>query len=228
MKKSHRLFGITLVATGLCLIAAFVLWKARVRHILTTTPLPVTLNRMLLHESWLLPNWADIDDKVNVILFEGLPHQYYEPAALKTEEQQKPTIRIGGFPFYSEQLSLTEHDANRLLPVLMSPTSFKGKSNAAKACGGFHPDYALRLTLPETYFDILICFGCYEIRIVRPDGDTEFDLRSGPAEWIRALLERYRKNRPPFQVGAIRDTRFEPACSFERTCYIMSSVSTRV
>ena len=192
---------IVLVIASGCFVSTLVFWKARVSHILRTTPLAVTLKQMLLHESMLLPMWDDIRGSVDVTLFEGLPHQYYEAEALKSEEKRKSTIRLGIYPFYNEPLTLKEGDVNKLLPLLMSRSSFETPTGAAKACGGFHPDYALRLSSGATSYSVMICLGCGDIQIIWPDSEKTFELTDRAKARLHAILAQYRKNRPPIKMG---------------------------
>ena len=149
----------------------------------------------------LLPMWDDVRESVDVTLYEGLPHQYYEADSLKSEVKHKSTIRLGNFPFYKEPLTLKEGDVDKLLPLLMSRFSLETPTGAAKSCGGFHPDYALSLSAGATNYSVLICLGCGDIKVIWPDGEKKFDLTRRTKARLDAILTQYRKNRPPFKLG---------------------------
>ena len=131
-----------------------------------------------------------------IALYEGLPHQGYE-AEKYAEERKKPIVEMGGFPFYRDALNLKEADARTLGAILADPGTFlpfKGE----KKCGGFHPDYAIVAVAKGEETTYLICFGCGEANVYRPDrSETRFDL--GHAETkpqLSAILKPYHKNRP--------------------------------
>src|SRR5688500_10060068 len=57
-------------------------------------------------------------------LYEGLPHQFFEPTTLEQERAGKPTVTLHGFPFYQETLPLTADDENTLKRLLGDEGSF--------------------------------------------------------------------------------------------------------
>lgn len=127
-------------------------------------------------------------------LYEGLPHQLYEAETLE-QEKKKPTVDLGGFPFYQEPLELKASDRESLRDLLGNPSSLKAFSGEKK-CGGFHPDYAVEWTEKGRAYRYLICFGCGEARVISPDGDRRYDLEANVRQRLRDLLQPYRKNRP--------------------------------
>jgi hypothetical protein len=198
MRTRYRVVSLVLVVGCLCITFAYVYWKARIKHILRTTPTADVLKQMLCHESMFLLSWDDIKGSVEVTIFEGLPHQRYESESLKAEEQHKSTIRISEFPFYSEERPFEHQSARRMMELLTWSANFQ-TVKGAKACGGFHPDYALCLTVRESRYYVLFCFGCGDIRIILPEGEKEFALTRNSAQHMKAILEKYRKNRPPMR-----------------------------
>jgi hypothetical protein len=131
-----------------------------------------------------------------IVLYEGLPHQGYE-AKRFDEESKKPTIAKGGFFFYKEPLALQEADAKALGRTLANPDTFS-PFRGEKKCGGFHPDYAVVVSSKGEEFTYLICFGCGEAKIYRPDrSQTRYDLGHDSANpSLSAILKPYQKNRP--------------------------------
>ena len=131
-----------------------------------------------------------------IILYEGLPHQFYESKKF-AEESKKATIVKGGFPFYQDPLTLKDADAKALGMILSNPNMFRPFAGEKK-CGGFHPDYAIVVSSNREETTYLICFGCGEAKVYRPDGsDTRYDLgQDATNPPLSAILKPYQKNRP--------------------------------
>lgn len=140
------------------------------------------------------PPVAGIKSSDSLTLYEGLPHQFYEPEALE-QEKKKPTVQLAGFPFYREPLELKEADRHALKDLIGDPGSLKAYSGEKK-CGGFHPDYAVEWTEAGKSFRYLICFGCSEARVITPAGDSVYDITPRASVRLKELLAPYRKNRP--------------------------------
>jgi hypothetical protein len=129
------------------------------------------------------------------VLYEGLPHQYWEEEQLEKELASKSTVRLQDFPFYEQPLPLTPDEATKLLNVIRDDDLYKPPS-PPKKCGGFHPDYAVQWESGSTRYLVMICFGCGELRRVGPDGVERFDM--GPAaKTLGEILGGRRQNRPP-------------------------------
>jgi hypothetical protein len=140
-------------------------------------------------------------DPDKIVLYEGLPRQDYEPERF-AEDSKKPTILKGGFPFYQEPLTLKETDAKTLGKMLAHADMFQ-PFGGEKKCGGFHPDYAIVVWSKGEETTYLICLGCGEAKVSRPDGSqARYDLGRDPAKpSLRAILKPYQKNRPTPIVG---------------------------
>jgi hypothetical protein len=48
----------------------------------------------------------------------------------------------------------------------------------------------------DSIYDLLICFGCEEMKLYGPDGDLLVDLRSKSARLFKITLRNYGKERP--------------------------------
>ena len=144
------------------------------------------------------PEIATLNQADRLVLYEGLPHPYYEARSLEVERKSKPTVILHDFPFYREPLEWKPGDGERLKALLGDRSTFAPYSGE-KRCGGFHPDYAVEWSAGGKVYQALICFGCFETKIYGPDGGTTYDLTQDVRERLKALLEPYRKNRPPFQ-----------------------------
>lgn len=142
------------------------------------------------------PESTTIKQARHLVLYEGLPHQMYEPQTLAAEKQAKPTVTLHGFPFYRETLDLKPGDDERLKALLGDPRSFSAYSGEKK-CGGFHPDYAVEWSAGGHTYRVLICFGCFEAKIYGPKAGATYDVGSELQRQFKDLLTPYRKNRPP-------------------------------
>ncbi len=129
-------------------------------------------------------------------LHEGLPHQMYESAALATEKKSKPTVNLHGFSFYRESLELKAGDDEELKALLGDPRTFEPFAGE-KRCGGFHPDYAVEWSVGGKVHTVLICFGCGEVKLYGPTGETRYDIQQDVRKRLENVLKPYRKNRPP-------------------------------
>ena len=143
------------------------------------------------------PASASISQAKRITLYEGLPHQMYEPKALLAERNAKSTVQFNGFPFYEETLDLKAVDTEELKAMLSSPRSFEPYSGEKK-CGGFHPDYAIEWSVGGKTYRCLVCFGCEEARIHGPGDVIEYDIEHATFKRLNQLLTPYRKNRPAF------------------------------
>lgn len=140
-------------------------------------------------------------DPEKMLLYEGLPHQGYEPERL-AEESRKPTITRGEFLFYRDPLPLDQADAKALGSILANADLFQ-PFVAEMKCGGFHPDYAIAVTSDGEETTYLICFGCGEAGVIRAGQPMAryvlgHDARHSP---LRTILGHYRKNRPVPLIG---------------------------
>ena len=148
-----------------------------------------------------------------VTLYEGLPHQNSEAKAFKNELKTKQTIQLSGFPFYPQPLVMKNGEVDTLRELLGDRSTYYPFSTArnaghlVKACGGFHPDYAVEWLFKGQIYRGLICLGCSEVRFYDPAGQSFlYDFRSGG--WfgpdrnakLRNLFKGYRRNRPSIEM----------------------------
>jgi hypothetical protein len=141
--------------------------------------------------------FAAIRDAGDLTLYEGLPHQFYEPQQLEEEKQQKSTVTLHGFPFYAAPLDVGTEDAAKITGLLADERSFL-QWRGEKKCGGFHPDYLAEYRVGESTYRFLICLGCHEIMAFGPDHSLRCDFQ-GEAYKLEALLKKYHKSRPALQ-----------------------------
>ena len=127
----------------------------------------------------------------SLTLFEGLPHPMGESDQLERELATKRTVLIHDFPFYERPLALAADEVEplrRLCAAAGSYASYMGE----KACGGFHPDYCLRWKDGTATYDLMICFGCSEMKLHGPGNYLIADLNAA----FDTMLKKHRDQRP--------------------------------
>jgi hypothetical protein len=143
-----------------------------------------------------IPILARLPDKQMPVIYEGLPHHFYERDVLEKELKTKPNFRILGYPFYTTPLKLSDQDLAEVASLVRTESSFR-PWRGYKTCGGFHPDNALEWTVGSMKFQILICFGCSEVKIHDGRWIVWCDIDNQPYDRLKVLLRKYRTNRPP-------------------------------
>jgi len=128
-------------------------------------------------------------------LYECLPHQSWEGELLKKELATKKTITIHGFPFYERPLSIAAADVEELRRLSVAADSFS-PYGGPKACGGYHPDYCLAWKDGPTTYELLICFGCHEMKLFSPKQEELADIRKDAFERFETILKKYQDQRP--------------------------------
>lgn len=108
-----------------------------------------------------------VADSPEIILHEGLPHER-EREVLQKEIDTQSIDKIGGFPFYSNTIKLTDPDKAWLKAFFQFPRQMNPYSGP-KSCGGFHADYCVEWTVENHQYYCLICFGCHEAMLIVPD-----------------------------------------------------------
>ncbi len=143
---------------------------------------------------------AGVVNATKVELYEGLPHHVFEESLLEQELRAKQTLRLYGYPFYTDLLGLKSDDAAELTRLFTDSSSFEPFNTAKKCDGLYHPDYAIRWHTSEGPTHCLVCFGCSEVQIFGPRGELYCDFTRDGCDKFKMLLQRYRKNRPEPQV----------------------------
>ena len=130
-----------------------------------------------------------------LVVYEGLPHQFYERDLLDAERKSKESITVHDFPFYAAPVEVADDDREGLRRVLGGGGTFL-PWRGEKKCGGFHPDYLAEWRAGDASYQFLICFGCREVKVYGPGADHRFDLTQEAADGLKSILGKYRKNRP--------------------------------
>jgi hypothetical protein len=111
-----------------------------------------------------------VDHVEDMQLYEGLPHQAFEPELLAKELTRNDTIDFDGHHFYAQPVSINVETRLALRRLCTDPSMFSPQRvDAAKACGGFHPDWRITWTQGSDSRSFLFCFGCQEVKIYALD-----------------------------------------------------------
>ena len=146
-------------------------------------------------EKHIKPLLAGIGKANDLVVHEGLPHQFWEPKALEKELKDKKTVEFHDFPFYETPIAIKEEDATRLSALCRDAKTFE-RYGGPKRCGGYHPDWCLTFKVGDEAYRVLICFGCHEARLFGPKNATFSDLDDEAMKKMGAILGPLRKNRP--------------------------------
>jgi hypothetical protein len=130
-----------------------------------------------------------------IVLYEGLPSDFWEPQLRDREVTQKRTIGLHGYRFYDEPLSLRASDPERFTALLSNERSFR-RYRSSKRCGGYHPDYCIEWKKGDAATRALICLECAEVKFFGPQAELYCDLNPEASQALAQWLGSYRKNRP--------------------------------
>jgi cytochrome c553 len=136
-----------------------------------------------------------INHASSLTLYEGLPHQTWEPEVLAKELATKKTIVRHEFPFYERPLPVAAGDVEALRRLSAAGESF-APYLGPKNCGGYHPDYCLAWKDAETTYELLICFGCHEMKLYGPKQEMLVDIKKEPFTQFEKTLQKYQAQRP--------------------------------
>jgi len=138
---------------------------------------------------------AGIQKARDSALYEGLPSEFWEPQLLERELHAKRTVKLHGYPFYEDLLTLKEQDAAQLTELFSAKGSFQ-RYRSQKECGGYHADYCVEWKTGEAVTRALICLECGEVKLFGPQAELHCDLSAKADKQLKQSLSGYRKNRP--------------------------------
>lgn len=130
-----------------------------------------------------------------VEVFEGLPHQMFEPELLAQEQQRSDVFQNHDFDFYEPALSLPDDEFDCFISRVVSRRTYRAWQGF-KACGGFHPDFLLRFHGADSTIDVQICLGCGEAVLFGGDGYSYVDIDEFARNSWETLREKSRTKRP--------------------------------
>ncbi|MBA3483412.1 MAG: hypothetical protein H0T51_16505 [Pirellulales bacterium] len=125
-------------------------------------------------------------------LYEGLPHPNSDGFA--KELKRSESIEIDGHRFYKTPVATSDETLESLRSLSVQQGLFK-PFEAAKACGGFHPDWCQVWTNGEKEVNVHFCFGCNEVAAFI-DGERQMLCEKQDDNKFKELLDGLRTNRP--------------------------------
>ena len=138
-----------------------------------------------------------------VVLYEGLPSEFWEPQLREQLFSQKDTLDVHGYPVHDEQLTPSSTDAEQLTSLFSARESFQAINKSdRKTCGGFTAEYCVEWTTGETVTQALICLECGEVMLFGPQSELHCNLSPDTAKRLKQLLSPYQKNAPKEKPNA--------------------------
>ena len=138
---------------------------------------------------------AGIPKSSDISLYEGLPSEFWEPELLERELKEKKTIKLHGYRFYEELITMDGTDAEHLTALFSSKNAFKAFVKT-KRCGGFYPGYCVEWSKAETTTQCLICLECGDVKMFGANSELHCDFSVDAHQKLKQLLGHYQKNRP--------------------------------
>ena len=130
-----------------------------------------------------------------VAVYEGLPHPMFEGDIYLSELKRADVVRIETFSFYVEPLSVSPPEKSELTEIVLGDDAHI-RYAGPKQCGGYHPDYVVIWDNAGHKSGAMVCFGCHEVIYFTPQGRLIEELGDDAYGRLKAVLSRYRVNRP--------------------------------
>jgi len=135
-----------------------------------------------------------------VLFYEGLPSEFWEPELRARELKGKETIRLHGYAVYDEAQQLPAEDAEPLTAIFSARESF-APYRGRKSCGGFQPEFCLEWRAGDASTQALISLECGEVKLYGPRGELYCDLASEVVLKLKPRLIPYQRNSPDNRSG---------------------------
>lgn len=133
-----------------------------------------------------------LKDSDSLIIHEGLPHPSWE-RELYQSESQRPEAGDPGF--YKREIHPTAADVESIVRLFTASDSLI-EYQGPKGCGLFHGDWRFDFRAGEDTHRLKLCFNCQEVKAFGPSFELYCDINYEPAKSLKALLEKYRRDRP--------------------------------
>lgn len=165
MGKRRRRFGYTVAA--LLLIGALLAWDGRVAAMIRFVRDAHepglgadfgSLEKMLPGEEPDLPE-----------MYAGLPHPFFQESEFIWKLWTTSNRSIHGYRFYRKPITPSAAVQTTIVGILSKKESYRAY-RGAKACGGFHADFAARLESGGKSTWFLVCLGCGEVLVYSDEG----------------------------------------------------------
>src|SRR5262245_16010834 len=131
----------------------------------------------------------------DLVLYEGLPSEVWEPHLRQKALKEEETIVLHGYAVYDDAQQLPTEDAGSLTVLLSTNESF-APYRAGKACGGFQPEFCLEWKVDGAATQALISLECGEAKLFGPKGELYCDLVPAASQKLKPLLTRYQNHSP--------------------------------
>lgn len=133
------------------------------------------------------PLTAALRSEAPVLVLQGLPNPLFDSDLVDDLVRTDPVDALHGHGFYKQPFVLDAATRVEVIGVLGNPASYQSFSGE-KLCGGFHPDFALRVGAIGRTVDVLVCFSCDEAKIFGPGIGSRHDLTKEAVAKLEALL----------------------------------------
>jgi hypothetical protein len=131
----------------------------------------------------------------DLLLYEGLPSEFWEPQLRQKALKEEETIALHGYAVYDDARPLPAEDAGSLTSLFSAKESFAPR-RAGKACGGFQPEFCLEWKVGEAATQALISLECGEVKLFGPNGELYCDLVPAASQKLKPLLTRHQNHSP--------------------------------
>jgi hypothetical protein len=133
----------------------------------------------------------------SVVVYAGLPSQFWEPQLRNQELLQKETLDVHGHPVYDDPQTPATADSEQLTSLLSAKGSYQPLSSGkGNKCGGFTAEYCVEWTSGDTATQILICLECGEAMLFGPQSELYCNFSPEIAQRLKQLLAPYQKETP--------------------------------
>ena len=132
-----------------------------------------------------------------LFVYEGLPHPLREFASFEKEKKREDVRQIDGHWFYDAKVKASGETRDRLMNLLFDESGFSvpNPNVPPKDCGPFHPDYAVAWKSEEEENYLMICYTCWEAKLIREGKTATYEVYSN---WQEVLSE-FQSRRPQKQ-----------------------------
>jgi len=132
-----------------------------------------------------------------LFVYEGLPHPLREFASFEKEKKRDDVRQIDGHWFYDAKVKASGETRDRLMNLLFDEHGFSVPDPKVppKDCGPFHPDYAVAWSSDDEENYLMICYTCWEAKLIREGKTATYEVYSN---WQEVLSE-FQSRRPQKQ-----------------------------
>jgi hypothetical protein len=135
---------------------------------------------------------AGVQKTGSVVVYAGLPSQFWEPQLRNQELLQKETLDVHGHPVYDEPQDPSSADSEQLTSLFSTKDSYQPLSPAkGKKCGGFTAEYCVEWTNGDKTTQVLICLECGEAMLFGPQSELYCNLSPEITQRLKQLLTPY-------------------------------------